>query len=79
MYNSGLMVSTSDFGSIFFQNIYLLFNSDIVDFLFKINERRNRRPKFVIFVVWSALIVVGWWWCRAETGGVRPLKLHVLF
>ena len=32
------------------QNIYLLFNSDIVDFLFKTSGGRDRRPNFVIFV-----------------------------
>ena len=41
------------------QNIYLLFNSDIVDFLFKTNRGRDRRPNFVVFVVWSVLLLVG--------------------
>ena len=35
----------------------LLFNSDIVNLLLKTNMGRDRRPNFVIFVVWSALIV----------------------
>ena len=41
------------------QNTYLLFNSDIVDFLLKTNGGRDRRANFVIFVVWSSLIVGG--------------------
>ena len=39
------------------QNFYFLSDSDIVEILFKTNGRRNRRPNFVICVVWSALIV----------------------
>ena len=38
----------------------LLFNSDIVNHLLKINGGRNRKPNFVIFVIWSALIVGRW-------------------
>ena len=38
----------------------LLFNSDIVNLLLKTNMGRDRRPNFVIFVVWSALIVGRW-------------------
>ena len=38
----------------------LLFNFDIVNLLLKTNGGRGRRPNFVIFVVWSALIVGGW-------------------
>ena len=34
-----------------------LFNFDMVNLPLKINERRDRRPNCVIFVVWSALIV----------------------
>ena len=41
------------------QNIYLLFNFDIMDFLFETNRGRDRRPNFVIFVVWSVLLLVG--------------------
>ena len=41
-------------------NMYLLFNSDIMNLLLKTNGERNRRPNFVIFVVWSTLIVGGW-------------------
>ena len=40
--------------------MHLLLNCDIVNLLLKTNLGRNRRPNFVIFVVWSAL-VVGWW------------------
>ena len=42
------------------ENIFLLFNSDIVNLLLNTNEGRNRRPNFVIFVVWYTLIVGGW-------------------
>ena len=42
-----------------------LCNSDIVNLMFKTNGGRDRMSNFVIFVVWSALIVggqvvVGW-------------------
>ena len=37
-----------------------LFNSDIVNLLLKTNEGKDRGPNFVIFVVWSALIVGDW-------------------
>ena len=37
-----------------------LFNSDMVNLLLKINERRDRRPNCVIFVVWSAVTVSDW-------------------
>ena len=42
------------------QNMNLLFHSDIVNLLLKANGGRGRKPDFVIFVDWSALIVVGW-------------------
>ena len=32
----------------------LLFNSNVLNFLLKTNVGRNRRPNFVIFVIWSA-------------------------
>ena len=40
--------------------MYLLFNSDIANLLLKTSwgEVRDRRPKLVIFVVWSIFIVV---------------------
>ena len=40
--------------------MYLLFNSDIANLLLKTNWGgvRDRKPKLVIFVVWSILIVV---------------------
>ena len=38
----------------------LLFNSDIVNLLLKINGVRKRKPNFIIFIVWSALIVDRW-------------------
>ena len=38
----------------------LLFNVDNENVLLKNNGRRDRRPHFVNFVVWKALIV-GWW------------------
>ena len=42
------------------QSIYLLFNSDVVNFLLKTNGGRDRKPNFVLFLGWSALIVGGW-------------------
>ena len=46
----------------------MLFDSDIVNLLLKTNEGRERRPNFVIFVVWSALIVGKWCrWFGAES------------
>ena len=39
------------------QSIYLLFNSDIVNLLLKTDGGRDRMPNFVIFEVWSALIL----------------------
>ena len=34
--------------------------------------RRNRRLNLIIFVVWSALIVCGWWWlCKTELSFTR--------
>ena len=42
------------------QNMNLLFDSDIVNLLLKTNGVRNKRPSFVIFVIWSALTVSGW-------------------
>ena len=40
--------------------MYLLFNSYIVNLYLKANGRRIRRPNFVIFVVWCALIIGRW-------------------
>ena len=57
MYSGVLMVSNTIFalaGPRLFpgaQNLTLLFNFDIVNFLVKLNGRRNRRPNIVIFVV----------------------------
>ena len=45
----------------------LLFNSDILNFLLKTNRRVTERLAFFSFIVWSALIVVGWW-LRVEEG-----------
>ena len=42
------------------ENIFLLFNSDIVNLLLNTNEGRNRSPNFLIFVAWYTLIVGGW-------------------
>ena len=38
----------------------LLFNFDVVNLLLKNNGGKDRRPNFVIFVVWSALNVDVW-------------------
>ena len=27
----------------------------------------DRKPNFIIFLEWSALIIVGWWWRVAES------------
>ena len=57
----------------------LLVNSDIVNFLLRTNEGRDRRPNFVIFVVWSALTIGGWVvvaWNRKSFLG--QLKSHLL-
>ena len=35
---------------------------DIVNLLLKTNGGRDKRPHFVIFAVWKALIFMGWWW-----------------
>ena len=42
------------------QSIYLLFSSDIVNLLLKTDGGRDRKPNFVIFEVWSALILGVW-------------------
>ena len=57
----------------------MLFNSDIADFLLKTNEGRNRRPNFVIFVVWSALIVVEWVLVYSRKSYLRPVVFLDLF
>ena len=38
----------------------LFFNSDIANLLLKANGRRDKRHNFVIFIVWSILIVGAW-------------------
>ena len=38
----------------------LFFDSNMLNHLLKTNGRRDRRFKFVIFLVWSALIVNSW-------------------
>ena len=42
------------------ENVNLLFDSDMVNLLLKTSGGRDRRPNFVILVVWSAFIVGGW-------------------
>ena len=46
----------------------MLFSSAIVKLFSNTSGGRNRTPNFVIFVVWSTLIVGGWrlWWHGAE-------------
>ena len=39
----------------------LLFISDIVNVLLKTNSKRLKIPNFVIFVIWSTLIIGGGW------------------
>ena len=58
----------------------LLFNSDIVNLLLKTNMGRDRRPNFVIFVVWSALIVGRWVvvaWSRKSCLGPAEISSFV--
>ena len=50
------------------------FQSDIANLLLNTNGGRNRRPNFVIFVVWYTLIVGGWVF-GGGVGGVEQLKL----
>ena len=62
----------------------LLFSSDIVNLQLNINVGRDRRSSFVIFVIWSTLIVgelvlVGCsWWRGAENLVQDQLKSHLL-
>ena len=42
------------------REVYLLFNSDIVNYILKTTKGRDRRPNFVKFVIWSALIAGAW-------------------
>ena len=86
MYISGLMVSYSKFqfsdrdhflGG---KSMDLLSNSDIMILLLKTNGERDRRPNFVIFLIWRALMLVaGWWWLRAEILVYNRLKYHLLW
>ena len=58
----------------------LLFNSDILNLLLKTNMGRDRRPNFVIFVVWSALIVGRWVvvaWSRKSCLGPAEISSFV--
>ena len=58
----------------------LLFNSDIVNLLLKTNMGRDRRPNFVIFVVWSARIVGRWVvvaWSRKSCLGPAEISSFV--
>ena len=63
----------------------LLFNSDIVKLQLKVNVRRHRRPNFVIFIVWSTLIVGEWVqvdWSRKsciEPAEIPSFVFQVLF
>ena len=58
----------------------LLFNSDIGNLLIKANGVRDRRPNFVIFVIWTALIVGGWVvvaWSRKSCLGPAEISSFV--
>ena len=58
----------------------LLSNSDIMILLLKTNGERDRRPNFVTFLIWRALMLVaGWWWLRAEILVYSRLKYHLLW
>ena len=41
-------------------------------------EWGDRKPNFIIFLEWSALIVVGWWWRVAESC-LGPAKVRLKF
>ena len=62
--NDGVVVNTSEFQTSWPRSFPgrgeydLLFNVDIVNLLLK--KQWGRRPNFLIFVVWSALIVDVW-------------------
>ena len=54
----------------------MLFNSDIVNYLLKTTWGLDRRPNFVIFVVWSALfagerVMVAW----SRKSCLRPAEI----
>ena len=60
-----------------------MFNFDIVNLLLNINRGRNKRPNFVILVVWYTLIVGGLVLLRVLVAWSRksclgPLKSHLL-
>ena len=58
----------------------LLFNSDIGNLLIKANGGRDRRPNFVIFEIWTALIVGGWVvvaWSRKSCLGPAEISSFV--
>ena len=54
-YTSGICYQVYLQGS----NKYFLFNPDIEYFVLKTDREKGRRPYFIIFVFWSALIVTG--------------------
>ena len=41
------------------ENMFSLFNSDIVNLLLNINRGKSKKPNFIILVVWYTLIVGG--------------------
>ena len=58
----------------------MLFNSDAVNRLLKTNGGRDRRPNFVIFLVWSGLIFGGWMvvvWSRKFRLGLTEISSFV--
>ena len=62
------------------EDMDLLFNSDIANLLIKANGGRDRRPNFVIFVIWTALIVGGWVvvaWSRKSCLGPAEISSFV--
>ena len=79
-YNFGLPESFSEG-----VNKSLFFNSDIKKILLETNGGIDRKPNFVIFLVWSAFIVGGWVvlaWSRDSCLGpaeIASLVFLVLF
>ena len=53
----------------------LFFDSDMVNHLIKTNARRDRRFNFVIFVVWTAIIVDRWFGVKILVSA--QLKSHL--
>ena len=59
-------------------NKHFLFNPDIEYFVLKTDREKGRRPYFIIFAFWSALIVTGWWLMRwSRKSYLRPNEIFL--